>query len=1371
MAWRARTPGSPGMRARKEPGTASPVISASAPIPVLMLSPAATGMPWQTAHTAPGPGCESARMGIVDDFADADDVRVADDFFQHPKFVTVPRRTAIGVEDCESVEYSTLEQSVAGVSPGRETHDARANSSASAATTCDLTCEQKLRSSSPYSLCCGIEYEDDKSESRQFFTTTPGAVVRGVTGELGKEWTEHSESWSESPGTSVVLMSDFDSSPVSPRTTPPPPPPRNSNFMHFFAHTEDAEVQRTSTESAISSEDELEMSRGGNAEEVNLFGDAASKPLHHHPLQALSCEHQAPPSAATSSNRIQLRNRQSQGAADHCIQYFSPAPDVKIADYEEILSRVQSENAQLRQENARKKVKMQTLTTERDALQRCADIHVHSLEILQTENDRLRQEFIKSQQALSRSFEAREQERAFARKSDTDLKSVATAVTELSEKQAKDFREQVQQAQEVFRERSGQLQDEMQRIREAWKQSEKEAAQWRAQAQSEKNDQSTDCDGLNDSDAETQLRARAEAAERDLALLEEQVDVKLQDARRELLEKLALVEAALSDRAAQVHALQDALLKASEESCQRTYFPASPSVQRFRQSAEEELQVMSTELAHARDELSKLNESKLEAERKTGTKELEIARLREELHTRRFTLSRLESGCEEKREYCRRLEKEVAGKTKDVEARDNRIKSLAGECDRLQTECDCLRSQVRDNNYQMQVLREQNNDLTQDKVLLGDERDRLSGHANNLTLHLRNVQHEKDVLQRELQQAQRVARESQADADDVHDALVEAQQREATLQKDVQSLYRQLQDLRLAIEYAPDVGGLACGKGRAHLARAPCVHVHDITHSSVDAAFKTQQEGTKPPPPPQREIDAPYDFVDATVAIGHANNVQAAAMCPDELSHQRQDRHNVRSNTDANAAQIHLPSPHPSPASPERETVEDGDGIQAYVLKKVQEQKMLLCARRLAQKDDCVISSLFTCSEHKIPDASEQMFQTQISHGENMPQDENRSSCNSNSVTTDDAAELKQEDHGQTLKTETSPQQTQETPQENRRRKQVAMVKLLQQTARLCLPQDTSSTQPSCSAILEYATRSQSMEESEEPCAYAAIQPRWASLMPSGCIEGSISAPSSTMPDASVDQKMHEIHNSMLEKTDLTNNSILTDAEVANAECESGSVDDDKLSWVDQNLLFANDATKSPETLRFLERKEHSHTGARVVQRSQEASVMHGTHSDNRHERAFLGGIATQRKHADSLVASVNIQHEACSGLKNGTATPVPKDVKIDFGLRRLETELRHTTKENTRPSWLVEGEGTHNPTPFKVTSSKQHARGLLRNDSELGKRETTKKSSWFAKKRSGGRGQGDGLKGWDREDDPQSQPVRRASWRDNVRSLVGLRT
>ena len=82
-----------------------------------------------------------------------------------------------------------------------------------------------------------------------------------------------------------------------------------------------------------------------------------------------------------------------------------------------------------------------------------------------------------------------------------------------------------------------------------------------------------------------------------------------------------------------------------------------------------------------------------------------------------------------------------------------------------------------------------------------------------------------------------------------------------------------------------------------------------------------------------------------------------------------------------------------------------------------------------------------------------------------------------------------------------------------------------------------------------------------------------------------------------------------------------------------------------------------------------------------------------------------------------------------------------------------------------------YHTTPFKVTSSKQHARGLLRNDSELGKRETTKKSSWFAKKRSGGRGQGDGLKGWDREDDPQSQPVRRASWRDNVRSLVGLRT
>ena len=96
MAWRARTPGSPDAEDRKEPGMASPVISASAPIPVLMLSPAAGGMPGQTAHTAPEPGCESARMDIVDDLADADGVRVADDFFQHPKFVAVRHRTAIG---------------------------------------------------------------------------------------------------------------------------------------------------------------------------------------------------------------------------------------------------------------------------------------------------------------------------------------------------------------------------------------------------------------------------------------------------------------------------------------------------------------------------------------------------------------------------------------------------------------------------------------------------------------------------------------------------------------------------------------------------------------------------------------------------------------------------------------------------------------------------------------------------------------------------------------------------------------------------------------------------------------------------------------------------------------------------------------------------------------------------------------------------------------------------------------------------------------------------------------------------------------------------------------------------------------------------
>ena len=172
----------------------------------------------------------------------------------------------------------------------------------------------------------------------------------------------------------------------------------------------------------------------------------------------------------------------------------------------------------------------------------------------------------------------------------------------------------------------------MQRIREAWKQSEKEAAQWRAQAQSEKNDQSTDCDGLNDSDAETQLRARAEAAERDLALWRTN-DVKLQDARR---------GCSRSWHWSRQHSVIE----------QHKFIPCKTRCSRPVRSHAKGLIFLPAATIQAvsgggvaGDEhragpcagrAIEANESKLEAERKT--KELEIARLR--LHTRRFTLSR-----------------------------------------------------------------------------------------------------------------------------------------------------------------------------------------------------------------------------------------------------------------------------------------------------------------------------------------------------------------------------------------------------------------------------------------------------------------------------------------------------------------------------------------------------------------------------------------------------------------------------------------------------------------------------------------------------------------------------------------------------------
>ena len=92
-------------------------------------------------------------------------------------------------------------------------------------------------------------------------------------------------------------------------------------------------------------------------------------------------------------------------------------------------------------------------------------------------------------------------------------------------------------------------------------------------------------------------------------------------------------------------------------------------------------------------QLCTVKEAKIDAERKACSKDLEVTRLGEELRTRRFTLQRLEACAEEKLSYIRQLEKETTALKKEIEGRNDKIRSLSTECDRIQQECHRFHSQ------------------------------------------------------------------------------------------------------------------------------------------------------------------------------------------------------------------------------------------------------------------------------------------------------------------------------------------------------------------------------------------------------------------------------------------------------------------------------------------------------------------------------------------------------------------------------------------------------------------------------------------------------------------------------------------------------
>ena len=149
---------------------------------------------------------------------------------------------------------------------------------------------------------------------------------------------------------------------------------------------------------------------------------------------------------------------------------------------------------------------------------------------------------------------------------------------------------------------------------------------------------------------------------------------------------------------------------------------------------------MRAEMTHMHEEMTKMKATKLEVDRRVGAKELEITRLGEELRTRRFTLSRMEAGMQEKVKLIEQLEKEITALQQDLESRNGKIQSLSGECDRMQTESQHLHSQLLDSQKRIEALLEHVDALSRHKNALGEERVRLHELANGNAVQIRELQ-------------------------------------------------------------------------------------------------------------------------------------------------------------------------------------------------------------------------------------------------------------------------------------------------------------------------------------------------------------------------------------------------------------------------------------------------------------------------------------------------------------------------------------------------------------------------------------------------------------------------------------------------------
>ena len=317
------------------------------------------------------------------------------------------------------------------------------------------------------------------------------------------------------------------------------------------------------------------------------------------------------------------------------------------------------------------------------------------------------------------------------------------------------------------------------------------------------------------------LRLRLEEAERDAVRLQTQMRLDQEELGHKLhtqQQELRSAKSALLEGKSECERLRSAVVRLEADKESKAAACAEEArdhiVQRHQAldmvemsgcstAVQEECDSLRVELASALEELANVKDARLEAERKGCAKDLELTRLGEELRTRKFTLQRLEASAEEKLSYIRRLEKETASLKKDVEARNDKIQNLSVECDRIQGECHRFHSQNLDGQKELEKLQEEIEALSSHKTAAEAERHRAAEEIHRLNTQLRDLQQAQDKLRKQVFEEHKAARDARAQCTDLGEALGAARERELSLQHDVESLYRQLQDLRVAMEYLP----------------------------------------------------------------------------------------------------------------------------------------------------------------------------------------------------------------------------------------------------------------------------------------------------------------------------------------------------------------------------------------------------------------------------------------------------------------------------------------------------------------------------------------------------------------------------------------